>query len=388
MLETKQKYCRCLQIHQHGGTQKQTCSEGERKKLFQTFNSQKENIIASEEDTAIRKFDWLCTWTDSFWETHEIATSWRRSPGSTSRGADLHVKRGYAFGSRKRVYRGCRSPSHLNRHAQQTQETAQTNSTWPAFVHSSKTRWSPRMVWSRYLHAQRRKRIWKKRDDLGTHEKLFTQVQSNTGWVGDQRRSQRIGNGPELGPDLSEDVRRGRLLHYTHITREEKPEDEQMSTEDNVPDVRHGRPDGQPEPKRSGKRQGSVVEPSQPSLSVSGPGEERMTTANASTDVEEPYRGERRVRTRDNQTPPQPKTLTPPLTMPQNKKNRARVAKYLGSMKAATGETMSLDVVATYWKWVPRGKKNNNRGRRRRKPTTYRATRSMGPFKKKSTSDT
>ena len=69
-------------------------------------------------------------------------------------------------------------------------------------------------------------------------------------------------------------------------------------------------------------------------------------------------------------------------------KNRARVAKYLGSMKAATGETMSLDVVATYWKWFPHRKKNNNRGRRRRKPTTYRATRSMGPFEKKSTSDT
>ena len=31
-------------------------------------------------------------------------------------------------------------------------------------------------------------------------------------------------------------------------------------------------------------------------------------------------------------------------------KNRARVAKYLCSMKAATGETMSLDAVATYWK--------------------------------------
>ena len=209
MLETKQKYCRCLQIHQHGGTQKQTCSEGEMKKLFQTFNS--------------------------------------------------------------------------------------------------------------------------------------------------------------------EDVRRGRLLHHTQITREEKPEDEQMSTEDNVPDVRHGRPDDQPEPKRSGKRQGRVVGPSQPSLSVLGPEEERMTTANASTDVEEPYRGERRVRTWDNQTPPQPKTLTPPLTMPQNKKHRARVAKYLDSMK---------------WKWVPHGKKNNNRGRQRRKPTTCRATRSMGPFKSKSTSDT
>ena len=265
MLETKQKYCRCLQIHQHGGTQKQTCSEGERKKLFQTFNSQKINILhrrrkRPSESSRKSIYDLqsnapgFAPGQTVFGRHNEIATSSRRSPGSTSRGADLNVrnapKRDYALGCRKGVYRGCRSPSHLNRHTQQTKETAQTNSTWPASVHSSKTRWSPMMVWSRYLRAQRRKRMWKKCDDVGTHEKLFTQVQSNTGWVGDQRRSQRIGNGPELGPDFSEDVRRGRLLHHTHITREEKPEDEQMSTEDNVPDVRHGRPDGQLEPKK------------------------------------------------------------------------------------------------------------------------------------------
>ena len=103
--------------------------------------------------------------------------------------------------------------------------------------------------------------------------------------------------------DLSEDVRRGKLRHYTDTTQEGEPEeDEEMGTEDNVPDVRHGRPDVQPEPERSGMPEGSAVEPSQPSVTVPELEEEKMTTDNASTDVEEPSLGERRVRTLDDQT--------------------------------------------------------------------------------------
>ena len=90
----------------------------------------------------------------------------RRSHGSTSRVTGLNVrnaqKRGHALGCRKRVHRGCRSPSHLNRHTQQTKDNAQTNSPRRAIVHPSKTLWIPRMRWSHFLRAQGPKRTWKK----------------------------------------------------------------------------------------------------------------------------------------------------------------------------------------------------------------------------------
>ena len=55
---------------------------------------------------------------ESFWGPHEIATQFagRRLPGPTSRG--------------------------------RRKKTAQTDSTWRASVHASKTRWNSRMVWS------------------------------------------------------------------------------------------------------------------------------------------------------------------------------------------------------------------------------------------------
>ena len=65
-------------------------------------------------------------------------------------------------------------------------------------------------------------------------------------------------------PDLSEDVRRGRLRHYTYIIQEGEPEeDEAMCTEDNVPDVRQGRSDVQheSESRRNSRRQRRRTKP-------------------------------------------------------------------------------------------------------------------------------
>ena len=73
-----------------------------------------------------------------------------------------------------------------------------------------------------------------------------------------------------------EDVHHERLWHYTDVTEEGEPEeDEEMGTGDSFPDVRHGRPDAQPEPERAGASEGSV-EPSHQPLTVPEPEEERV----------------------------------------------------------------------------------------------------------------
>ena len=73
-------------------------------------------------------------------------------------------------------------------------------------------------------------------------------------------------------PELSEDVRRARLLHHTAVTQAGEPEeDEGKGAKESIPDVRHGRPEVQPEPERPGKPEGSVVEPSHQSLTVPEP---------------------------------------------------------------------------------------------------------------------
>ena len=60
--------------------------------------------------------------------------------------------------------------------------------------------------------------------------------------------------------------------------------------------------DVQPEPERSGVIEENTVELSQPSFTVPEVEEERMTTENASTDLYEPMRGERRARVWDDPT--------------------------------------------------------------------------------------
>ena len=69
-------------------------------------------------------------------------------------------------------------------------------------------------------------------------------------------------------PELSEDVRRGRLQHRADITAEgELDEDEQMGPDESVPDVRHGRSHSS-EPERMTILEGNVGERSNHSLTV------------------------------------------------------------------------------------------------------------------------
>ena len=58
------------------------------------------------------------------------------------------------------------------------------------------------------------------------------------------------------GPlELSEHVWRGRLRHHTDVTEKGEPEeDKEMETDNNVLDMKHGRPDAQQETRKDGSK--------------------------------------------------------------------------------------------------------------------------------------
>ena len=74
---------------------------------------------------------------------------------------------------------------------------------------------------------------------------------------------------------------------FPNVTEEEPEGDEEIGTEDSAPDVRYWRPDVQPEPKKPGIPDDSVIGRSDRSLTVSEPAEGRVTTENTSSDMED-----------------------------------------------------------------------------------------------------
>ena len=100
-----------------------------------------------------------------------------------------------------------------------------------------------------------------------------------------------------LLPSLTEAVREGRMRHFADITDEGDPEnDKQIGVEEDVMDVRLGRPDSQPEPELNEPANSNATSRTARSETHAEPEAEASTSAR--TDMEIGV-GDRRVRYRE-----------------------------------------------------------------------------------------